>query len=227
MRDRGRNAPKLVAAALIAAIITLTGCGTAGQTGATTPATTVTQHAAQPKKQYVKNSDTDEILNDFQYLLDYPFTDLISDAETIKRQKYEDIVTMCLTFEDEYTVEMWLYDAKRGTVFHEVSPYRPNLPCDYGEVHALSDTEKEQITAAFEKANVHEWLERDPGEEGDHTSYYYGLDAEYKGGVFEYHSGCCSNPTFPESYYDIKNLFESFDYIDNPLYAEEWDKYKN
>lgn len=238
MMKNGRKNLLAAAAALVLALtltltLTAAGCGGTGGIPGGAPATGQTGQPEQAPPTYptgpmgygyqeptgVKNCDTDELLDDFSYLIGYPFTYVPCGEETIRAQKYEDAVTIYLAYEGETDQNLWLYDAKRGTVFFSVGPYNASRPSTYRSAHELTEEEKAQLAQALEEADTHSWDAYCPDEDASEAAYSFALYIEYRGGVFEYHSGSCTADNFPSSFRSIESLFEGYDYADNPLYG--------
>lgn len=222
MKKSKRTVFSLIAV-LIVTVLALSGCGSNVQSPGSTPEETQPSRPTNAMgytynaPDGVINSSTDELIDDFIYLLNYPFTYVPCDKETIMAQNYDDIVTLFVAYEGETSQELWIYDAKRNAVFYGNGPYKPELLSYYDYMHELSAEEKEELINTLKEADTHEWEEYYPGEENDWTSYFGAIRIEYKTGVFEYHSGSYSNKDIPENFNAIHSLFDSYDYISNPL----------
>ena len=224
MRKMKKNNTFLLICALLAAILTLSGCAETSA-GDGKEAVTVDYVYAHPKEKaredYVLNSATEEIVDDFSYLFNYPYTYFYNEDKEIKAQKYDDIVTIALGRDGGNYSMRWIYDAKRETVFFDKGPYKQGMPCYYRYSHQITDNDIKIKNSTFSAADVHNWKAYYPypKKNTDHLSYFGELIIEYKGGVFEYHSGCFGNKKFPtDAFKQILELFDSFDYAENPLY---------
>lgn len=210
-------------AALMVIVLALSGCAGQSENVSNTTRPTSVWGYTYKAPEGDTNSGTAELIDDFSYILDYPFTYVPCDKETIKEQKYEDISTILFSFSGETFIDMYIYDAKRETIYYDMRPYNPDLLSYYKHMHKLSPAEKTALTALLYEVNTHQWEEYYPGKENDWVSYSGAIDIEYKTGVFEYHCGSYANKKFPKDFDRIRRLFESYIYTDNPTYARKGD----
>lgn len=188
-------------AALVLIALALSGCSreSAGE------------HNARIMHGYTLNSSTEEPLDDFGYMFD----DIYNDRSAIRDQKYEDVVTVLAVNYGGDMRQIWLYDAKRGMVFHSIGELDRLSESDKACV--LSDGQREQFIKTLDNAGTHRWKRRYPGFDIGTGSYSWDVVIEYRDGVFEEHFGWGVIVRTPKGFHDILQLLRSYDYGENPL----------
>lgn len=181
-----------------------------------------TENAQYNKKEQVimqneaKNSSVNGLLNDFSYL----FTNIQNDVKAVRKQSYNDVVTILISEYDNDMRCFWLYDSKRNMIFQDINPYTAYMLCDYKKAYNISDSEKNDLITLLKKSDVHNWDEQYVGEVLGTGFYSWSIAIEYKNGILEKHSGRGQNPNKPIAFRNIINYFSSIKYVDNPLYEE-------
>lgn len=207
----------LLIAALIAALL-LSGCGETGTAGGieitpdtNTIYTTETEQIVMTNT--VTNGKTDELIDNFDYL----FTDIKNDTAAIKAQSLDDIVTLYVCEYDGDMRCLWIYDAKRDTIFRGISPRTGYMLSDYNDAVVVSGSDKEAFIAPLKSDDPRNWDEFFPGENIGTGSYSWSIIIEYKGGVLEKHCGQGNNCKMPRGFIELKNKLYGYKYGKNPL----------
>ena len=214
MKERRKKVVSLIAALCMTASM-LTGCAAAK--GSDFDESWV----AKPEKlsTYTLNSSTDELLYEFPYLL----LCVHNDYEALEKLSCDDIVTVMFVENLVNYSNCWIYDAKRGCVFYEKGPYRQGMICDYGQMHCLSGEESSELVDVLECAHTPKWSEHYVSRDASEVTKTHSIFIEYSDGTLESHI----IKGYFEELYDkctlIIDKFSSFSYVENPLYAEEWE----
>lgn len=205
---------------LIAMLITtllLSGCGetgTIGIDGTTGKDDIVTTEipdintTEMKQTNTITNGTTDELLDNFEYL----FTDIKNDSAAIKEQNFDDIVTIAVCEYDGDMYCLWLYDAKRSTVFRTFDVSKKHLPGEYKEACDISATDAQALIDTLKNDNSHNWDDTYPGRNIGTGSYSWSVIIEYKGGVIEKHIGYGNDCKLPRGFIELKNKLYGYKY---------------
>lgn len=205
----GKKLLMILIVSLVLAALLLTGCGAVNAKTEKPVETELTE-----MKDTNTNSGTTQTLDDFIYL----FRDLGGNTEACKKQSFDDVVTLYAVENKVVNQKMWLYDAKRGTMFYNShAPYREYMPCDYRYAYDLTAADKKALSAALKTAGVHDWDETFRADDAGSGTVSWKIVLEYKDGTFETHTsvGYCARSW--DGFHTLIDFLASFPYTDNPL----------
>ena len=167
----------------------------------TQPPTEQETTPTQPPTDAVKrNSNTDELITDFEYI-----SKKRNSALSYKDCSYDDIVT-CYIKNDTNSQNMhYIVDLKNGKIYSAKSPNRWYAVEDYPCVKDLTIQEIKDIKNAIKNANTQGWQAKETGNNAN-CNRLSTIQLEYKNGAVEEHSVACCGCGTIEGYKSIVKL---------------------
>lgn len=154
---------------------------------------------------YIKNSETKEIINNFKYLW------VLNDNDKmVNKCKPSDIITFYIRYQKNTESKEWIVDLKSGKVYYGISPYRPYSTDSYDYSRCLSDDEKKTIMTSFCKNVTDSWYSKYEGENTGTGSLQWTIYSEYKNGAILQGKGKGMSAAMPEGFMELVDLLNGF-----------------